>query len=386
MKDSQIKHIKSLMETLSLTKSALADKCDVSTMTIHRILTDETYNPTQRTIQALANALEVDEQDIMQGSGETKTRIKINGYIDYQGAITRIETVKQLETLYKRIKYDETINKLSKEIKEQERENKKNQSKILDIDTIDLYKDDTIDTKQICTHSFRSNGDIVDDKNNDLGNMATRYGFDIFNEHFHNSECAYICGLFSMNTPKCIEIQRELQVSDNGYNAKKEIRGQYEKRAKECVRTDWNTFNVEWMKYVVWEKCKQNKAFQKLLLKISPNSIIIENSTYHKKPKEGEDRAAFWGARNYELEKKRDILERSVVLSGRFPTKKELEIEINKARNSIHNFGVWQGTNCMGKILTLCKYHLQNKTELPIDFELLSSKQIYLFGKLLTFE
>ena len=42
MNDSQIKHIKSLMESLGLTKSALAEKCDVSTMTIHRILSDET--------------------------------------------------------------------------------------------------------------------------------------------------------------------------------------------------------------------------------------------------------------------------------------------------------------------------------------------------------
>lgn len=39
----------------------------------------------------------------------------------------------------------------------------------------------------------------------------------------------------------------------------------------------------------------------------------------------------------------------------------------------------------MGKILTLCKYHLHQKTELPIDYELLRSKEIYLFGKLPTF-
>lgn len=386
MKDSQIKHIKSLMEALRLTKSTLAEKCDVSTMTIHRILTDETYNPTQKTIQALADALEVDEQDIMQGSEETKTRIKINGYIDYQGTITRIETIKQLETLYKLIKSDEAVNRLSNEIKEQEKENKKHQSKVLDIDAIDLLKYDTIDTKQICTHSFRSNSDIVDDKNNDLGNMATRYGFDLFGEHFHNSECAYICGMFSMNTPKCIEIQRELQASANGYNAKKEIRGQYEKRAKECVRTDWNTFNVEWMKFVVWQKCKGNEEFRKMLLAITQNAIIVENSTFHKKPKEGEDKPAFWGARNYELEKKRAILERSIILSNPKLTKKELEEKVNKVRNSIHTFGVWEGTNCMGKILTLCKYHLHHKTELPINYDLLRSKQIYLFGKLLTFQ
>ena len=313
MNDSQIKHIKSLMESLGLTKSALAEKCDVSTMTIHRILSDETYNPTQRTIQALAYALEVDEQDILQGSSDSSKRIKINGYIDYQGVITRIDTFKQLESVYNRIKSDTTITKLAKEIRTQEKENKNSQSKTLDIATIDLFKHEEYDTKHICTHSFRSNSDIVDDRPNDLGNMATGYGFDLYNEHFNNSECAYMCGLFSLNTPKCIEIQRELQASDNGYNAKKEIRGGYEKRAKECVRTDWSTFNVEWMKFVVWKKCKGNKEFSKMLLAIPQNAIIVENSTYHKKPKESEDKAGFWGARNRELEEKRDILERSVM-------------------------------------------------------------------------
>ena len=386
MKDSQIKYIKSLIETLRLSKTTLADKCDVSSMTIHRILTDETYNPTQRTIQALADALEVDEQDILQGSSDSAKRIKINGYIDYQGVITRIDTFKQLESVYNRIKSDTTISKFAKEIKSQEKENRKHQASTIDISKIDLFRRESYDATQIYVHSFRSNSDIVDDRPNDLGNMATGYGFDLFNEHFHNSECAYMCGLFSLNTPKCIEIQRELQASDNGYNAKKEIRGGYEKRAKECVRTDWSTFNVEWMKFVVWQKCKGNEEFRKMLLAIPQNVIIVENSTYHKKPKESEDKSGFWGARNRELEEKRDILERSVILANPQSTKKELEKMANKARNSIHSFGTWEGTNCMGKILTLCKYHLHNHTELPIDYDLLRSKQIYLFGKLLTFD
>ena len=386
MNDSQIKHIKSLMESLGLTKSALAEKCDVSTMTIHRILSDETYNPTQRTIQALADALEVDVQDIMQGSTETKSRIKINGYIDYQGAITRIETVKQLETLYRRIKFDESVKKLATEIKAKEKETRRHQSLSFDVSTIDLFRRECYDATQIYAHSFRSNDDVVGDKNNDLGNMSSRYGFDIYNEHFNNSESAYICGLFSYDTPKCIEIQRELQASENGYLAKKDIRGGYEKRAKECVRKDWTTFNVEWMKFVVWEKCKGNKDFRKMLLSIPHNAIIVENSTYHRKPKLGEDKAAFWGARNFELEKKRDIIERSVVLSNPNLSKKELAEKVNKARNSIHSFGHWEGTNMMGKILSLCKHHLQTETELPIDYDLLRSMNIYLFGKLLTFK
>lgn len=120
------------------------------------------------------------------------------------GQITRIETVKQLKAIYKRIIDDETVNQQVRDIKVKERENKKSQGKTLDISSIDLFRREEYDTSLVCTHSFRSNGDIVNDKPNDLGNMASRY----VNEYFHNSECAYICGLFSKNTPKCIEIAK----------------------------------------------------------------------------------------------------------------------------------------------------------------------------------
>jgi phosphoglycolate phosphatase len=55
-------------------------------------------------------------------------------------------------------------------------------------------------------------------------------------------------------------------------------------------------------------------------------------------------------------------------------------------RNKINDIGEWVGTNCMGKILTVCKWHLEHNTTPSIDYELLRSKQIYLFGKLLRFE
>ena len=388
MKQYQIDRIKSLMDAKGITNQELASICGISAMTIGRLLTKTDYNPTTDTVEKIAEALGVHEQYIYEtdAEAESKSKMSIRGFIEYDGIVSNIKTFEQLKKVYESILYDKNISKLVKEIKAEEEENKKSQCKTLNISDIDLFKYETIDTKLICAHSFRSNDDIVDDKNNDLGNMASGYGFNMFNEHFHNSECAYICGLFSMNTPKCIEIQRELQASDNGYSAKKDIRNGYEKRAKECVRTDWTTFNVEWMKLCVWAKCKGNKDFQKMLLGVSKNAIIVENSTYHKKPKEGEDKPAFWGARNFELEKKRAIIERSIIVNNPKSTKKDLEERINKARNSIHNFGLWEGTNCMGKILTLCKFHLHNHTELPIDYDLLRSKQIYLFGKLLTFE
>ena len=55
-------------------------------------------------------------------------------------------------------------------------------------------------------------------------------------------------------------------------------------------------------------------------------------------------------------------------------------------RNSVNHIGTWEGCNCMGKILTICKHCLETGTEPPIDYDLLRSKNIYLFGKLLTFD
>ena len=133
MEKSQIRHIQSLMESLGFTKATLAEKCGLSKMTIHRILTNTRYNPTQKTIQAIADALEVNEQDILQRSEETSTKVKINGYIDYLGQITRIETIKQLKAIYKRIIDDEAASRQVKDIKAKEKGNRKSQNKTLDI-------------------------------------------------------------------------------------------------------------------------------------------------------------------------------------------------------------------------------------------------------------
>jgi hypothetical protein len=85
---------------------------------------------------------------------------------------------------------------------------------------------------------------------------------------------------------------RELQKSDNGYEAKKAIRRKYEQVG--LSRDDWNTFNVQWMLFVVWQKVTQNKKFAEKLRKIPSNAMIVENSTFQKAQK-GKDTAAFLG-------------------------------------------------------------------------------------------
>ena len=93
------------------------------------------------------------------------------------------------------------------------------------------------------------------------------------------------------------------------------------------------------------------------------------------------------GARKKKKKKKRDIVERDAELKNQDMNAKELAKKMMQARNSISlGFGSYEGVNCMGKILTICKYCIEHSTEPPIDYELLRSKKIYLLGELLTFD
>ncbi len=108
-----------------------------------------------------------------------------------------------------------------------------------------------------------------------FGNMSPGFEFDLNGHHFFGSEQAYICGLFSDGSTRHTEIQKLLQAETNGYASKKKIRNKNDN----IKRLDWETFNIEWMKYVVWNKVKGNETFQKLLLSVPLNAMIVENST-----------------------------------------------------------------------------------------------------------
>lgn len=63
-----------------------------------------------------------------------------------------------------------------------------------------------------------------------------------------------------------------------------------------------------------------------------------------------------------------------------------MEQRATEARNTIHYIGQYSGgKNYMGKILKRCQLALLDGTTPKIDTDLLRSKKIYLFGKLLTF-
>ena len=383
MKQYQIDRIKDLMTAKSVTLKDLAAQCHISEMTVRRILTAK-HNPTTDTVEKIAEALGVHEHYIYEPEGETQSKVPINGYIEYGDTILKIKTFKQLEKAYNDIKHDLDTPKLAKSLIAQDKANQKTQSKQpIDIKTIDLFKREQYDTSKLFTWSFRKSDDEKEDMLNDLGNMCQGYPFNVCGERFLNSECAYISGMFSQNTAKAIEIQKELQKCDNGYGAKKEIRRKYEKVG--FARDDWNSYNVHWMLFVCWCKVTQNKEFAEKLRKIPSYAMIVENSTFQK-AQNGNDTAAFWGMRNESIKEAIPILETAVEVESYTPKKKDMDKVKMEARNSVNHIGTWEGVNCMGKILTICKHCLEDGTQPPIDYELLRSKQIYLFGKLLTFD
>ena len=141
-------------------------------------------------------------------------------------------------------------------------------------------------------YAFRRGTDVRNGIVLSLGNMVSGYPFEIEGIHFHNSECAYIAGAFSYGTDAHIAIQRQLVVCNNGYAAKKSIRKPHDSEK----RSDWERFNVQWMLYVVWQKCLSNEAFRNLLLSLPKDSVIIEDSTFQRG-----STATVWGTRNDEL-------------------------------------------------------------------------------------
>lgn len=367
-----------LLNENGITQKELAEKSGVGEVTISRILNGH-FNPKASTLAKIADVFGYSLSEISEDDSLNKKTFKgVRGYLEYLGKIQRIETFKSLEDFYLMVKRNlDTIPVEAKAIRAANKTNSKSlKDAFKDISEIDFFKNERYDAAHIKTWSFRKSEDERDEQPNNLGNMCAGYPFLLDGEAFLNSEAAYICGMFSDNTPEYISIQRELQAEPVGYNTKKVIRRVHESEK----RSDWESFNVQWMLYVVWSKC-QNEAFARVLKAIPKNTMIIENSTH-----QSGKTALFWGASNQKLEDNRAIIESEVEILNPYATSKTIDHKKMEERNKINDIGEWVGTNCMGKILTVCKWHLEHNTTPSIDYELLRSKQIHLFGKLLRFE
>lgn len=252
------------------------------------------------------------------------------------------------------------------------RHNSCNQSLFNDIM---LGRTEMYDASKLSCWPFCRATDVRDGIPLSLGNLCKGYPFALNGHIFLTSEAAYLCGEFSDSSSKQ-SIQYSLMEEPNAFLAKKVIK----RKNLKYVRQDWEEIRLQWMLYVVWQKCIGNSNFRNLLLSIPNDVVIIEDSTANHGAT-----SSVWGAKNKELRKARRA--RKKKLCAEYPTmkKKDLNLLISKECAKITDVGYFIGQNNMGKILMLCKIALRNNTVPPIDYDLLRAKKIYLFGELLTF-
>lgn len=360
-----IQKILDILKERGMTQAQLSNESGLAKGTINRILKRH-QELMPNTLCKIAEALSVSIYELEESYDDTDTRFNVSGYIDYCGDIFKIKSLKDLKNHVEKIERVLSFFKF--------KEKKLPKQKAISISDIDYYRWETIDATQIEVKSFKSGSDIVDGEKFDIGNMCSGYPFVLNGETFNNSESAYIAGLFSKKTPLHIKIQHQLQENNDGYAAKKQIRMRNQNVARS--KEDWESFNVEWMKYVVWQKCKTNIDFANTLKKIPETAMVIENSTGMTS-----ETAQFWGAFNRQLSELRDAKEKKYLMENPKATKEAINIE----RNSWRNYGLWEGTNCMGKILKACSLCLIHDKELPIDYDILNRANIYLMGKKLIF-
>lgn len=385
-----------LLEKKGMTKAELAKKVGMAQPNLSRLLNGNSQIR-QSTLEKIKIALDVDMEELkrfqfVEASEDDASPIGrlVVGYIDYKGKVIRCKDFNELKNTV--IALEQEITTIEKERKEITRKNNANKKIVEravspDFSTIDLQSVKTIDCRKQCVWAFRKSEDVVknegEEVENKLGNMAVcKFKVTIDNDEyiFSNSEALYICGMFSHNTAEHNEIQKALFEEKSGYRAKKNVRRKNENKK----RADWNDFNVEWMKWVILQKVQGSAAFRDLLLKIPSNAIIVENSTFqHKKEN---DTSAFWGARNGELKSATRIVENYIDYTHPYEKKAVTDRMKMKVRNELQYIGKYVGVNCMGGILKMAQLYLLNGTPMPIDYDLLNSKHIHLFGHLLQFK
>lgn len=239
-----------------------------------------------------------------------------------------------------------------------------------------LIREEAYDASPWNCYAFAKKTDVRDGRSLNFGNMASGFPLTIGGLTFHNSECAYIAGLFSDGSPKHQEIQQQLGECTNGLMAKRGIR----KPNEILMRTDWREFNIEWMLYVVWSKCVQNASFRELLLKLPRKAFIIEDCSTR-----SGITARVWGCQNEELA---ELIKRKKVELKKAGVGSDAEID---RRLDALRLGEWSGVgtfvgqNILGKILMVCLQALRTGTPPAIDLAHLHNAHIHILGTELPF-
>jgi len=168
-----------------------------------------------------------------------------------------------------------------------------------------------------------------------LGNMASGFHFNLFDVKWYGSEFLYLCGEWSLDTDKCLEAQQYILKMTSGVYAKRCSKSKY----KQYIRTDFPSFRLQWMLWCVFQKCRLNQNFAKLLMSVPDDVVIVE------------------------------IVKNDPVWAA----------YTDENGNIV-------GGNAMGKILTICRRHLLNGTTPNIDIDLLNAANIHILGKRIQFK
>lgn len=224
---------------------------------------------------------------------------------------------------------------------------------------------------------FKHVDDIVEGIKLDLCNMTSCYPFEVDGVKWRSSEQLYLAGEFSNDTAEHLSIQEELRAAKSPYAAKRFVKGKHLRQ----VREDFSEFRTQWMLWCVWQKCKGNIDFRRKLLSIPDGVILVEETTT-----DTGGSGQIWGCSNRELVEARKTVVQSITEKHPDLSKKNLAFLINVKTNAIRNVGVFKGQNNIGKILMICRDCIKRGTEPQIDLNLLSSKNIFILGKQLTFQ
>lgn len=228
--------------------------------------------------------------------------------------------------------------------------------------------------------SFAKASDMVNGINVRLSNMAGGYPFSFGGVTWHDSETLYLCGEFSDSSEKHLLVQEDMQRQTSGFAAKRFIK----KRNNNLIRQDFADFRIQWMLYVVWQKCMGNADFANLLLKLPHDAIIIEDTT-----KQHGDTKEVWGCTNTELAIRRAELKKKVTRQAKTDNPKISKAALKRIVNSetckVNGIGTFVGQNNLGKILMICRDCLIQGVEPPIDYALLNRSNIYILGRQLSF-
>jgi predicted NAD-dependent protein-ADP-ribosyltransferase YbiA (DUF1768 family) len=243
-----------------------------------------------------------------------------------------------------------------------------------------LGRVENYDATQVNCVSFSKASDIVDGVNIRLTNMAGGYPFTFGGVTWKDSETLYLCGEFSDASDKHLFVQEDMQRQTSGFAAKRFVK----KRNKAIIRQDFTDFRVQWMLYVVWQKCKGNTDFANMLLQLPHEIIIIEDTT-----KQHCDTKEVWGCTNQTLATRRAEVKKEIIKQAKMYnpmiSKAALKRLVNIETCKVNGIGVFVGQNNFGKILMICRDCLVYGTEPPIDYNLLESKDIHILGKRISF-